>query len=243
MTNDDQWVILRQVIVAAPDDRAVAAEWQDAYGLGEGFADPELEGIGLDDVTLRVGPEAYLQAVAPANSDVPLVRWLERNGGPGGYVLSIQVPDVEARMESAAAAGIDVVLDTVAFDQRIVHLHPKRIGLILELDEIDDPDVWFWDELQPALDTAQQVTDVAGVEMSAPDPDELARLWAAVFDVDVDTSSATPTVWLGSRAVRFVPGERVAMSAIELTAGRAEPSTRTIAGVETRVVTAQGVAS
>lgn len=232
---DDQWAILRQVAVAAPDDTVVANEWRRAFGLGEGFADPELEGIGLKDVTLRVGPEAYLQSIAAATDEAPLNRWLERNGGPGGYLLSIQVPDVAARLRAAEAAGVDAVLDTVAFGRRVVHLHPKKLGLLLELDEIDDPDVWFWDEIQPAEDPHALVSDVAGVEMSAPDPEAMAAVWAAVFEVEVDRAADAPVVWLGSRAVRFVPADRVAMTGIELTTGHGSPSPQVIAGVEMRV--------
>lgn len=239
MTNE-QWSILRQVIVAAPDDVAVAEQWQQVFGLGEGFADPELQGIGLKDVTLRVGPQAYLQAVAPGQEGTPLERWLERNGGPGGYVLSIQVPDAGARLRAAEAVGIDAVLDTEAFARRVVHLRPKELGLLLEIDEIDDPDVWFWDDIQPDLEPDPLVADVAGVEMASSDPEALAALWAAVFEVEVDHASGSPVVWLGSRHVRFVPGDRTRMSAIELTAGRAEPSTHMIAGVETRVVRGAG---
>lgn len=240
---DEQWTILRQVIVAAPDDVAVAEQWRQAFGLGEGFADPELEGIGLHDVTLRVGPEAYLQSISSAADDAPVNRWLQRNGGPGGYLLSIQVPDVARRVAAAEAAGVRAVLDTVAFDHRVVHLFTKELGLILELDEIDDPEVWFWDDIQPAEDLDPLVSDVAAVEMATPDPDALAALWAAVFEVDVDRSTGAPVVWLGRRAVRFVQGDRTRMTAIELTAARAEPSAQVIAGVETRVVSGAGATS
>jgi len=136
--------------------------------------------------------------------------------------------------------GIGAVLDTEAFGRRVVHLHPKHLGLLLELDEIDDPDVWFWDDIQPAEDTDPLVADVAAVEMASPDPEALAALWASVFEVEVDRSGDAPVVWLGSRAVRFIQGDRTQMTAIELAAGRADPSTQVIAGVETRVVRGTG---
>ncbi|MER2224911.1 MAG: hypothetical protein ABS976_25295, partial [Rhodococcus sp. (in: high G+C Gram-positive bacteria)] len=85
------WEILRQVVIGARDLDKTGRQLREALNLAPGFADPLLEDIGLADETLAVGPQAFLEIVAPLDETVSLARWIRKGGGEGGYALSIQV--------------------------------------------------------------------------------------------------------------------------------------------------------
>ena len=63
--------------------------------LGPGFGDPLLAELGLADFTAPVGPDTYLEVLAPTTPDHPVARWLGKVGGSSGWVLSTQVPSLD----------------------------------------------------------------------------------------------------------------------------------------------------
>lgn len=177
-----QRAILRQVVIGSPDLDATTRELRESLGVARGFADPLLEEIGMADETIRVGPEAHLEVVAPLRGDVSLAAWLRKAGGGGGYALSIQVPDLTPHLAAAARQGVRVVADLVAYGHRIVQLHPGDMGLLIELDEIADPAAWFWDDIEAEVATAPRVDDVLAVEITSHDRERRSpcgpRCWA-----------------------------------------------------------------
>jgi hypothetical protein len=213
---ENNWAIVRQVVIAAEDLDATSKLLREALGLAPGFPDPMLEDIGLSDETIRVGPEAHLEVVAPLNEHASVNRWLAKGGGGGGYALSIQVPDVAARVAAAESIGVAVVADLEAYGRRIVQLHPRDMGLLLEVDEIPDPLVWFWDDIETEQPESPLVDDVLSVDLQSPDPQAQALKWATVFGVPVELDAGVPRITLGTRTLRFVQGERTMLSAVSL---------------------------
>ncbi|MXG92035.1 hypothetical protein [Nocardioides flavescens] len=237
------WAVLRQAVIATADHDATSSRLREGLGLEPGFADPLLADIGLRDETLRIGSESHLEVVAPLTDDHPLRRWLAKVGGTAGYCLSVQVPDVQVLLDSAAAAGVRVLFDERHFDRRIVQLHPGDMGVIVELDEIPERDVWFWDDVDAVEPASPLVGDVLGVEIATPDPAALAQRWTEVLGaVLADDQSAyddgAARVWLGTRRVRFVEGPQTVMRAVELAASEhadGAPSVVDLDGVELRI--------
>lgn len=213
-----QRAILRQVVIGSPDLDATTRQLRESLRVARGFADPLLEEIGMADETIRVGPEAHLEVVAPLRDDVSLAAWLRKGGGGGGYALSIQVPDLTPHLAAAAQAGVRVVADLEAYGHRIVQLHPGDMGLLIELDEIADPAVWFWDDVEAETAAAPRVDDVIGVEVASPDPRAQAALWASVLGAEVDLTAPELRIALGRREIRFVDGPRKMLSAVDLAA-------------------------
>jgi hypothetical protein len=229
------WAILRQVVLGVADIEVAAKELREELGLGQGFEDPMLADIGLADHTVRVGPVAHLELVAPLHDDVSIAHWLAK-GGPGGYCLSIQVSDVDERIAAAERLGIRLVADLPVDGHRVAQLHPADMGLLVELDGIADPDVWFWDAIEVPEPEAPQVVDVLAVEVSSPDPRAQAERWSALFDVPVEVVDGTTQLRLGSRTVRFVAGERKTFTAVDLAAAPGvAPRAVRLSGVEVRV--------
>jgi hypothetical protein len=198
------WAKLRQVVIATTDHVGDVTAVRKAFGLGAGFADPEVAHMSLVDATLPVAAGRYLEFVAPTEEGTSVATWLGKIGGRGGYVLSVQHPDPAAVKARSQARGIRVPIDVEAFGKPVIQIHPKDVGLLLEVDGITDPSVWFWDDIDPGPEPGSGVDDIVAVEVPVADPVAMATLWHELLDLG---EQATPgEVDLGGITVRFVPG-------------------------------------
>jgi len=198
------WAKLRQVVIGTTDHVGDVAAVREAFGLGAGFADPEVAHMSLVDATLPVAPGRYLEFVAPTDDTISFAKWLSKIGGRGGYVLSVQHPDPAAVKARAEARGIRVPIDVEAFGKPVIQVHPKDVGLLLEVDGITDPSVWFWDDIDPGPEPGAGVDDIICVEVPVDDPAAMTTLWHELLDLG---EPANPSeVDLGGITVRFVPG-------------------------------------
>ncbi len=204
MSPQPSWAILRQVVIATTAHDADLKAVRDAFGLGAGFEDPELEKLAMVDATMPVSKETYLEFIAPISDQASVVKWLTKIGGRGGYVLSVQHPDPAAVKERALARGIRVPVDVEAFGSPVVQLHPQDVGLLLEVDGIADPHTWFWDDIDPGPEPDAAIEEIVGVEVPVADPGAMTTLWHELLDLG---SPVNPNeVRLGVTWVRFVAG-------------------------------------
>ena len=208
--------IIRQVIIGAGDMELASKELREAFGLTTGFADPLLEGIGMDDETFRVGPEAHLELVGALKPEAPTAKWCEKVGGGGGYGLAIQVPALGPFLERAESLGARKIEDLVVYERRIVQLHPSDMGILVELDEIPQADQWFWDDVEAEKSENPVIDDVLAVEISHPDPETIAQKWSTLFDVPVETVDGVLQIAIGSRVARFVQGDTKMMTGCDV---------------------------
>jgi hypothetical protein len=198
------WAKLRQVVIGTTEHSSDVAAARAAFGLGPGFADPEVAHLSMVDATLPVAPGRYLEFVAPTDDGISFAKWLAKVGGRGGYVLSVQHPDPAAVKQRALARGIRVPIDVEAFGQPVVQLHPQDVGLLLELDGITDETKWFWDDIDPGPEAGAGIDDIVGVEVPVADPVAMCALWHELLDLG---QPARPDqIELGGVYVRFVPG-------------------------------------
>lgn len=197
------WAKLRQVIIAAEDNAAASALLRSRLGVGTGFVDPGLETINMDDTTIPVGNGSYLEIISPRDPSTSLGRWLAKAGGSGGYMLAIQHSDVAGVRSRARAMGIDEVLADVVQGYELAQFSPWQLGLIIEVDGIPDPAVWYWDHLDVRPDPDALVNDILEVEVAVVDPDAVAAAWHKLLDL---VPSGTRRVHLGDRCVNFVAG-------------------------------------
>lgn len=230
------WATLRQIVLATESLGEGLAVLAGALGLGLGFTDPLLAEHDIADHTVAVGRTTYLELVTPTRADSPLARRLGKHG-PGGYALSVQVPDAVACRDRALARGISVVIETEFQGANIVQLHPGELGMLLELDGVPDPACWFWDSLDLPAAPAPLVEDVLAIVIAVSQPDIVAALWRGILDLPGDGT----TVRLGARAITFVPSTEgcCGLRAIELMATAAADLPRLpvqLAGVELQYV-------
>jgi hypothetical protein len=230
------WAILRQVVIATSDHDGDTAVVRSAFGLGQGFDDPELKSVNLADATMPVSDARYLEFVAPIEDTGPVHNWLQKVGGRGGYTLSVQHPDPEGVRSRCAELSVRVPIDQHAFGHHILQLHPKDVGLVLEIDGIADKSTWFWDDINPGPEADASVDEIVGVEITVDDPAAMTARWVAVMNLP--EPSEPNVVEMGGCTVRFVEGPASPDWTVLL---RAKPGTGEIAdpglaGITFRIV-------
>lgn len=180
------WVRLRQVAIATDDIDAVGHRLRSEYGLGPGFADPELERWGILDDTIPVA-DAFVELVAPARPDHPMSEFLATRRGGGGYCLSLQHPDARAAARRAAELGVRIAVEVEDFQGAyIVQLNPADVGVLLEFDGVVDRDRWFWDDRTDNLPTPPdaEIVDIVSVTIAVDEPKEMADRWRYIMGID-----------------------------------------------------------
>ena len=182
---ESQWAELRQVGFATLDHEADVRTATELLALGPGFDDPLLAAVHLADFTAPVGPDTYVEVLAPTTADHSVARWLRRVGGASGWVLATQVPSLDGVKERAAERNVRIAVGTQAMGKDIIQLHPLDAGVLLELDAFQPRQEWFWDDV-PAAKAAQasrstKVDNIVAVDVAATDPAAMAATWAAIL--------------------------------------------------------------
>ncbi len=91
-----------------------------------------LDSMGLKIAFLDAGGAA-LELLEPIRSDSTIARFIERRG-EGIHHLSFYVPDIEAALARASAAGLELIDRTPregSHGTRIAFLHPRSMGGVL----------------------------------------------------------------------------------------------------------------
>ena len=101
----DRWAELRQVAFATLDHAAAVQTATELLALGPGFDDPLLAAMHLADFTAPLGPDTYVEVLAPTTPDHSVARRLGRVGGSSGWVLSTQVPSLDGVKEPPNAVS------------------------------------------------------------------------------------------------------------------------------------------
>ncbi|MGF1597594.1 MAG: VOC family protein [Acidimicrobiales bacterium] len=215
---------IRQIALIGDDYDRISDDISEVFGLAEAFRDPGhrpmheggVSGFGLRNVVWPIGDQ-FLELVAPAPGlpESAGRRYLDRRGGPGGYMVLFQVArsDYQPTLDRATAAGIRLAETEGIGDEtsEAVHFHPKDLpGAIVEVrwcDNDDRPDGDWWPVERDWREARRTdvVTGIAAVEIQTPTPAELARTWAAVLDVAVGVDGGIhPCLRVAGTAIRFV---------------------------------------
>jgi hypothetical protein len=202
-------VRLRQVALVAEELEPRVDELREILALGEPFADPGVEVFGLHNAVLPVG-ETFLEVVSPKQGATSAGRFLERNGGDGGYMAIFQVPELAPARKRAEAAGARVVWEAHLDDMATVHLHPRDVGgAIVSIDWADPPESWRW--AGPGWRERERndgLVGLLGVELSAQDPEALAARWAEVLGARANAHGEGLRIGLAGGHLDFVRGDR-----------------------------------
>lgn len=203
---------LRQIALVAAELRPVEQAIIDRLGLEVCYRDPGLAAFGLRHGLYPIG-DRILEVVVPKQPGTTAGRYLERRGGDGGYMVLVQVDDVEAERTRVLDAGFRVVHDggttqpTVAPGEvpariRGIHLHPKDVGgAILSIDQADPPRSWGWAGYDWEYHRRDHVvTDLVAVEIQADDPADLTDRWARALGRPADDGR----IELSDAVIRFV---------------------------------------
>ncbi len=207
---ENQWAELRQVGFATIDHEADVRAATELLALGPGFDDPLLTAMHLADFTAPIGPDTYIEVLAPTTEDHSVARWLGRVGGASGWVLATQVPSLDGVRERAAEHNVRIAVETQAMGKDIIQLHPLDVGVLLELDAFLPREEWFWDDM-PAARAAQasrstKVDNIVAADVAVADPPAMAATWAAIIGLEPPVATADgAAIAFTSRTIRFVP--------------------------------------
>src|SRR3954453_16164678 len=102
---------MRQVVLAAADLDAVAADREREVGVRSPFRDEGVGDFGLRNAVYSLG-DSFVEIVSPIHPDTAVGRHLERCGGDSGYMVMFEVTDPTGTRRRLEQLGVRIVWDT-----------------------------------------------------------------------------------------------------------------------------------
>jgi catechol 2,3-dioxygenase-like lactoylglutathione lyase family enzyme len=201
-------VYLRQICLACGDLDGTTRLMEGVLGLPAVHEDLAVAMFGLRNRLFRLGT-AFLELVAPEKPGTAVGRFLDRNGGDGGYMVITQVTGrdqfdaIEAR---AGATGVRTVFSHDAEGWRSRQFHPADMGgsfLDIEWDEAEDPG-GSWAAAGGLDWRAHDGPDgaILSASLAVPDVMATAARWAGILGTPVAGDGSVP---LDGAGLRFGP--------------------------------------
>jgi hypothetical protein len=197
---------IRQIVFAAAELQAGAAQLGALLGMDAPYRDPGVAEFGLDNAVFVFGDQ-FIEIVAPTRSGTTAGRLIDRRGDCG-YMLILQTDDFDRELARFERLGVRRVWAKDLDDIRATHLHPKDIGgAIVSIDQPLPAASWRWGGPDWKLqgDAAAQQR-VVGVSVGAEDPVAMARRWAQVLGLAAPAAhGATQRLVLDGGWIDFEP--------------------------------------
>jgi len=196
---------LRQIALVARELRPVEQAICEKLGLEVCYRDPGLAVFGLRHGLYPIG-DRLLEVVVPKQPGTTAERFLDRRGGDGGYMVIVQVEDLDAQRARLETAGIRIAFEAKGSGIHGLHLHPKDVGgAIVSIDQANPPESWAWAGQDWAYHSRNEVvTDLVGVEIQADDPIAMAERWSLALGQRLADAS---TIRLSDATIRFSKAE------------------------------------
>ena len=203
---------LRQICLVAEQLAPVIDDLTAILGIQSCFIDPGVGKFGLENNLMPVGRN-FLEVVAPVQENTAAGRYLQRRQGDGGYMVITQIDTLDEHQrlrQRALDQGVRVAHEHSSDEWYLSQLHPRDMqAAFLELEWNPQADFsGYWNPVGGLgwEDKVQQGTtvDFIGVELQGADPLALAKHWASVTDLPVDTDVATPSICFNNATLRFV---------------------------------------
>jgi hypothetical protein len=226
------WLRLRQIALVAERLAPVEAALTDIFGIEVCFRDPGVARFGLENALFPIGNQ-LLEVVAPTRENTAGGRYLERRGGPGGYMVITQCDAHEPRRRRVEALGVRIVHQFENSEFRNMQLHPRDTGgSFFEIDEQLGPEAHApdgpWEPAGPDWQRARHLERVCGIvaaELQCDDPASVAARWSEIAEIPLAAATEMPALALDNASLRFVPctdGRPEGLGAIDVqTADRA----------------------
>ncbi|KAA0078256.1 hypothetical protein [Tardiphaga sp. P9-11] len=211
---------LRQVCLVAPHLEPVVSDIAAILGLDICYRDPRVEKYGLENALLPVDV-TLLEVVAPTQPGTAAGRFMEKNGGRGGYMVILSCEDPDERGRFAASIGIRTanVIDHPPYHG--VQLHPRDCrAAFIEFNHTDGSDDDFGPyppagpDWQEAIrhDITRALTEV---ELQSPDHYDLAQHWSNIIGIPLTSArNDDPQIAFTNGCLRFAKGKAEAMTGL-----------------------------
>jgi hypothetical protein len=173
---------LRQLVLVAHDLRPVEQQLIDGLGLEVCYRDPGVGHFGVRHGLYAIGDQ-LLEVISPKQAGTSAERHLDRRGGDGGYMVLVQLDDLDTQPDRMADLAVRIAFEASAEGVRALHLHPADVGgAILSLDQADPPESWPWAGPDWAYHSSTTVAAMTAIDVQSDDPDALAKCWSAILD-------------------------------------------------------------
>ena len=172
---------LRQVALVAETLAPVRTQLMALLGLAEDYQDPGVGEFGLENSVMSIG-DTFLEVVAPVQPNTAAGRLLQTRHGNGGYMLLLQVDDIDLYRQHTEQLLMRKIWSRDAADVKAFHLHPKDMGAtIVSLDWMQPAAAWEWGGPDWQSHAAAHATLISAVDIQADDPAALAAHWANIL--------------------------------------------------------------
>jgi hypothetical protein len=179
---------LRQIAMVAPELAPVVAEGCAALNAHVCFRDPDIAKFGLENALWSLGG-TFLEALAPIRPGTSAGRYLDRRGGPTGYMLILDCDDLApvrlrlAMMNVRIVEDLDVTLHGAS--AKALHLHPRDTGGCLLSIDSHRPDpamlgsyAWAGPDWHRHTNADMAIT---GAVIACDDPQVIALRWSTLL--------------------------------------------------------------
>lgn len=206
---------IRQIVLLVPDLDAALAEFREVFGFTSGTRDEEeMARLGFEHEIFTFS-DTFLEICAPLSPDSHPGKLVERLGSCG-YMVDVQVEDLDAVIARGADAGIAPLFVQDFGDHRISQWHPKSLGTLAEFDQVNPHDTWHFAPRIFEAGCSDVALDIVGAELAAADPAQLAALWADLVQAPLQGDT---TLHLGETTLRFsLAAERLGLVAVDVLA-------------------------
>ena len=202
-------VRIRQIALCAPDIRPVERQAEQALDITAAQRDKPGPPIWMYNGVFPIG-NTFLEILQPERPEAPTTKFLEKQGGSAGYMLILQVDDLEKARARVEALNIRVAWDMGVgirhgVNAGALHLHPSDTGgPLTSLDWMENWDDWAW--AGNAWQWHQRTDVVSGIvaaEIRSADPDRLAARFGELLGREVEGARS---ITLEDSIIRFVEG-------------------------------------
>ena len=206
-------LVLRQICLVAPQLGPAVESLTSVLGIEVCYRDPGVAQWGLENAVMPVGDE-FLEVVAPTREGTPAGRYLERRGGPGGYMVITLCEDAGERDRRLDSLGVEIAFRHQGEGMDICQLHPASTGgSFFEIDwqpeGLRSPDDWGAAGGAAGVAAARRsevATGISAAELQSPEPGRLAKRWAEIADLRLEMGEGgDPALGLGAAQIRFLP--------------------------------------
>ncbi len=215
---------IRQIALCAPDIRPVEREAERVLDITPVHRDKPGAPIWMYNGVFAIG-STFLEILQPERPEAPTQKFLDKQGGAAGYMLILQVDDLEVARARAEAANVRIVMDMPVREYQGVkgagiHLHPSDTGGVLtSFDWMEDWDSWAWaGQAWPWHRRTDVVSGIVAAEISSVEPDRVAGRFAELLGRDLADDRS---IALEDSCIRFVEGpagSRDRLTGIDMTA-------------------------
>lgn len=172
---------LRQIALITSDLERARADIFGLFGVRSAFEDPAVREFGLRNFIVTLG-DTFVEVLSPIQANSAGAHFLERHGD-SGYMLIVQTDDWVGASERINRLGIRKTWEIHVQNAHAFHMHPKDTGgTLLSLDQMEPGDSWAWAGPGWADRAASNVGLITAVDVLAPNPKGVAKLWEQIFE-------------------------------------------------------------